>query len=415
MRPQTWGCMLMLWAHMRPPIFGPVPKLLFAVPVATQHRGNHLPRLLSSGPALAARCISQHFASQPDICFPASLISTHCIQRGMAGDNVRFGSSFHVRDGASGLPTLQARAAVWANNQPVGPEAHPLTSAFDKHGTCVEVGGGVANALNTAPTSALHVVLCLVACDPPGPRISNSPTLGPSRMTRVNVLQVGARGRSGRADLRTFDVELHRDLVDAAGLGDLVTVSGVVYCTVLQPDAPPRQVYCSLCAHHIRREPRVQATPDERRACHALRAEEPCPLSLLANSLGPCVPGDEVLKAVLCLALVGGCPIRRSDGLQSPGTINVLIVGEAAVGKSFVLENVVQVLPSHTLLLVRLCPLAMLVYLNAPHLLRHPRTALPRVCCLKCEIVVQRVCSAAVLCRLMMHHRIQLSGGGGGG
>ncbi|KAL8274454.1 hypothetical protein Esti_001614 [Eimeria stiedai] len=73
---------------------------------------------------------------------------------------------------------------------------------------------------------------------------------------------------------------------------------------------------------------------------------EPNRFELLASSIAPAIVGRHIVKAGLLLALLGGVPVMHhqassshvGEGLQRRGTIHVLLVGDAGVGKSRLLQ-----------------------------------------------------------------------------
>jgi len=66
---------------------------------------------------------------------------------------------------------------------------------------------------------------------------------------------------------------------------------------------------------------------------------------LLVASLCPVIYGQELTKAALILSLFGGGELRKDDMIPRRNDINVLMVGDPAMGKSQMLRAVSDIAP----------------------------------------------------------------------
>eukprot|EP00756_Hemistasia_phaeocysticola_P002696 Hpha_TRINITY_DN11831_c0_g1::TRINITY_DN11831_c0_g1_i2::g.2131::m.2131/K10737/MCM8; DNA helicase MCM8 len=118
------------------------------------------------------------------------------------------------------------------------------------------------------------------------------------------------------------------------------------------PDAPPTQVVLlDARSVHVTQGgmplPPSQQRETELRALVA--ANRSSMFHIVCNSLCSQVIGHENVKAAVSLALFG-CSPRANAGVQYPGQLSVLIVGDRSVGKSSILRAAAAVSPRGALL-----------------------------------------------------------------
>lgn len=147
---------------------------------------------------------------------------------------------------------------------------------------------------------------------------------------------------------QTVDAYLRDDLVDAASIGDRVTVSGILELAETSgragPDGPNFEHF--LTAKHVaidetdRRE--LDVDDEERARIEALASgAEGDPLAVAADSLVPEFHGYDAVKRALILAMVSGGSIGQGAGNRA--TINVLLLGDPSTGKSMLMDAVADV------------------------------------------------------------------------
>lgn len=143
--------------------------------------------------------------------------------------------------------------------------------------------------------------------------------------------------QSGRIP-RTIKIELFQDLVDSVYPGDDVTVTAIVQCPPQEKNgvAPLRDMFLKAVSLSSNRNATItwKSTFSEKDigAINAIKSK-PCPFRLLVHSLSPTIYGNEMIKAGLVLALLGG-----SDNAYRRSQCHVLIVGDPGLGKSQMLQ-----------------------------------------------------------------------------
>ncbi|KAM9315778.1 DNA helicase MCM8 [Gastrophryne carolinensis] len=165
---------------------------------------------------------------------------------------------------------------------------------------------------------------------------------------------------------RTVECELIQDLVDSCVPGDMVTITGIVKVSNIKDGGFKNKnnkcmflLYIEANSVSNSKGHKVQdseegpshgATMDfslkDLYAVQEIQAQENL-LKLIVSSLCPMIYGHEVVKAGLCLALLGGCQKFVDDKNRIPirGDPHILVVGDPGLGKSQMLQAVCNVAP----------------------------------------------------------------------
>lgn len=145
-----------------------------------------------------------------------------------------------------------------------------------------------------------------------------------------------------------IDVFVEGELADKAGVGDRVTVSGVVHLEQQSSGNKKQGVfYPYVNGRHIEREETdiddLDITPTEReRIEHLASGAEGDPLDLAAESLAPKIYGYDQIKRMSILAMVGGARTEYASGDFDRGEFHMLLLGDPGTAKSKLVSRIEQ-------------------------------------------------------------------------
>jgi len=143
-----------------------------------------------------------------------------------------------------------------------------------------------------------------------------------------------------------IDVFVVDDLADVVTAGDRVTVAGTIH---LEQKTQGREktgkfepyVDAGALAIDETDHTSVDTTPAERERIHELSdGAEGNPLDLAGASLAPKIHGNDSIKRVLILAMVGGSKTVYPDGDHDRGEFHVLLLGDPGTAKSKLIGRV---------------------------------------------------------------------------
>lgn len=161
---------------------------------------------------------------------------------------------------------------------------------------------------------------------------------------------------------RTINCDLICDLVNTCQLGDVVRLSGMVKGESLDSLQPAKKYLKHKFTYNIiikvNSITNLSNKPEEIKEMtnnrHDLLAKSlldniilhPNKYELLTNSLAPSIFGHDYIKAGLLLSMLGGSENPHDLDLDIRSNINVLLIGEAGMGKSKLIQSCLNISPN---------------------------------------------------------------------
>jgi len=177
---------------------------------------------------------------------------------------------------------------------------------------------------------------------------------------KIKIQEIPKKGRDQIP--RSMQVDLYDDLVDCCIPGDVIEVSGIVRAvrTDLGGRDKNRSVYVLyLEANNVEKAMASKSSSSEegggghsfskkdylfiREVCTQLDRNGEL-FRTLVHSIAPHISGQNLVKAGLLLALMGGTK-RTQHGMAIRSDIHVIMVGDPGMGKSQLLKSVINIAP----------------------------------------------------------------------
>jgi DNA replication licensing factor MCM2 len=187
-------------------------------------------------------------------------------------------------------------------------------------------------------------------CKSKGPYFLDKENLEYRNHQRLVVQEIPSMVPPGRV-ARQKTVILLGDNIDSVRPGDQVEITGS-YLSRFDYNMTSRHgfpIFSTLLeANNISRLNEIPQNDSYTENFHQIKitklSKRPDVAEIIFNSIAPNIHGHPLIKKAVALALFGGVPVER-DTHRIRGDINILLVGDAGMGKSQVLKFVQNVIP----------------------------------------------------------------------